>query len=97
VADRSAGASGYSKIRAPYRKTSRNGVLLNAMLEVGFVETLKNDAGSLLELDCDATPPAADIVSIVAHDLEVPPPVALSLRTQEPASDDAGQPRQAAS
>lgn len=90
-------ASGYSRIRAPYGKTSRNGVLLNAMLEAGFVETMKNDAGSLLELDCDATPPASDIVSIVADDLELPPAVVFSPRRGERASDDVRESRHAAS
>jgi FkbH-like protein len=90
-------ASGYGRIRAPYVRTSRNGVLLNAMLDAGFVETMKNDAGSLLELDCDATPPAADIVAIVARDVEIPPAVGLSPRQEETASDGVAQPRQAAS
>lgn len=67
-------ASGYGKIRAPYMRTSRNGVLLNSMLDAGFVETMKNDAGSLLELDCDTSPPAADIVAIVAGDLDLMDP-----------------------
>jgi FkbH-like protein len=90
-----AGASGYSQIRAPYGRTSRNGVLLDALLEAGFVETMKDDAGSLLELDCDATIPASDIVSIVAHDLELPPAVAYSFQSNGP--DSIGEPRQAAS
>lgn len=90
-------ASGCHKIRAPYVKTSRNGVLLNAMLDAGFVETLKNDAGSMLELDCDATPPASDVVSIVVDDLELPPPVALSLRPGKVAPEEVGQSRHAVS
>jgi len=90
-----AGASGYRKIHAPYGKTSRNGVLLNAMREAGFVETMKNDAGSLLELDCDFTSPASDIVSIEAHDLELPA-VPVSLTPGEPVPDDVGE-RHAAS
>jgi FkbH-like protein len=89
-------ASGYDKIRAPYVRTSRNGVLLNAMLDAGFVETMKNDVGSLLELDGDATPPAADIVAIVARDIEMPP-AALSSRREETAPDGVAQPRQAGS
>jgi FkbH-like protein len=92
-----AGASGYNKIHAPYRKTPRNGVLLNAMLEAGFVETMKTDAGSLLELDCDATPPSSDIVSVVANDLDLPPAGAFSLRSGEPASGDVEERRHAAS
>ncbi len=91
-----AGASGYDKIRASYAKTSRNGVLLNAMLEAGFVETRKNNAGSVLELDCDAHPPASDIVSIVARGIELPAAVT-SFKSQVPASDGVGAPRQAAS
>jgi len=94
---RVAGASGYAKIRAPYGKTSRNGVLLNALLDVGFVETMKNDAGSLLELDCDAIPPAADIVSIVAHGLKLPAASGFSLRPEEPARGVVSEPRHAAS
>lgn len=91
-----AGASGYSQIRAPYAKTSRNGVLLNALLEAGFAETMKDDAGSLLELDCGATIPASDIVSIVAHDLDLPPVVAYSVQSNGP-DTGVGEPRQAAS
>jgi FkbH-like protein len=90
-----AGASGYRKILAPYTKTSRNGVLLNAMLEVGFVEILKNDKGSLLELCCDTTPPAADIVAIAAQGLDLQPAVAFSLKPETSASNDVGEPRQA--
>jgi predicted enzyme involved in methoxymalonyl-ACP biosynthesis len=90
-----AGASGYRKIRAPYGKTSRNGVLLNAMLEAGFVETMKNDAGSVLQLDCDVTPCASDIVAIEAHDLELPAG-AVSRRPEEPVPYDVGE-RHAAS
>jgi FkbH-like protein len=90
-------ASGYSRIRAPYAKTSRNGVLLNAMLEAGFVETVKNDAGSVLELDCEVIPSASDIVSIAAQDLEMRPAIAFSLKSDEPACDDVGEPRHAAS
>jgi FkbH-like protein len=90
-------ASGCHKIRAPYVKTSRNSVLLNAMLEAGFVEKLKNEAGSMLELDCDATPPASDVVTIVVDDLELPPPVAVSLRPGRVSSDEVGQPRHAVS
>jgi len=89
--------AGYSKIRAPYGKTSRNGVLLKAMLEVGFVETMKDDAGSLLELDCDVTPPASDIVSIVVQDLELQRAEAFSLRPDALASDHVGERRHAAS
>ena len=69
----------------------------NAMLDAGFVETMKNDAGSLLELDCDATPPAADIVAIVAHDIEMPSAAGLSSKLAENASDGVAQPRPAAS
>ena len=90
-----AGASGYCKIRAPYGRTSRNGVLLNAMLEAGFVETMKNGRGSVLELDCGAITPTSDIVSIEAHDLELPA-VAVSLKPKEPVPDDIGE-RHAAS
>jgi FkbH-like protein len=89
-------AAGYDRIRAPYVRTSRNGVLLNAMLDVGFVETMTNDAGSLLDLDCDTNPPAADIVAIVAGDLELPPAVGVSPRP-DVASDDVGETRHAAS
>jgi FkbH-like protein len=90
-------ASGYSKICAAYRKTPRNGVLLNAMLEAGFVETMKNDAGSQLELDCDATPPSSDIVSVVANDLDLPRAGEFSLRSGELASGDVEERRHAAS
>jgi len=89
-----AGAAGYSKILASYGRTSRNSVLLNAMLEAGFVETMKGDAGSLLELDCDATPPATDVVSIEAHGLELTPADGFSAQSHVPAC---GAPRHAAS
>jgi FkbH-like protein len=90
-------SSGYSKIRAPYGKTSRNGVLLKSMLEAGFVETKRNDAGALLELGCDVTPPASDIVSVIIQDLELQRPGAFSLRRNVPTSDGVGEPRHAAS
>jgi FkbH-like protein len=92
-----ANAAGYRKISAPYVKTSRNGVLLNAFLEVGFVEARKDDAGSMLELDCSATPPASDIVSIVAGALELQPSLLPSVRVRELAADDIEPSRQAAS
>ena len=92
-----AGASGYGQIRAPYGKTSRNGVLLKALLEAGFVETMKDDAGSLLEMDCDANPPAFDVVSIVARGLELPPALAYSFKSHDPASGGVAEPSQAAS
>lgn len=87
---------GYDKIRAPYVRTSRNGVLLNALLGAGFVETMKNDAGSLLELDCNATPPAADIVSIVAGDLDLAVGRGSAL-LEDAAPVDVDEPRHAAS
>jgi FkbH-like protein len=90
-------SSGYSKIRAPYGKTSRNGVLLKSMLEAGFVETKRNDAGALLELGCDVTPPASDIVSVIIQDLELQRPDAFSSRRNVPTSDGVGEPRHAAS
>jgi FkbH-like protein len=92
-----AGASGYSQIRAPYGKTSRNGVLLKALLDAGFVETMKDDAGSILELDCDLTPPMSDIVSISAQGLELPTPIATSLKSRVSASDGVDEPRHAVS
>jgi hypothetical protein len=67
------------------------------MLDAGFVETLKNEAGSMLELDCDATPPASDVVSIVVDDLKLPPQVALSMPPGKVASDEVGQSRHAVS
>jgi FkbH-like protein len=91
-----AGASGYGRVCAPYAKTSRNGVLLSAMLEAGFVQTMKNDAGSILELDCEVIPLASDIVSITAQGLELLPAVVFSLGSQVPASGVC-EPRHAAS
>jgi FkbH-like protein len=90
-------ASGYTWIRAPYAKTSRNSVLLYAMLEAGFVETMKNEAGSVLELDCEVNPPGSDIVSIAALGLELPPAVAFSLKSEGSISEVVGEPRHAAS
>lgn len=59
--------AGYTRIYAPYGKTPRNGVLLQAFLEVGFVQNAKTDRGALLELDSNVTPPFSDIVSVVAQ------------------------------
>src|SRR5579872_1847616 len=67
--------AGYQSIYAPYVKTMRNSVLLGAFIEVGFVQTEVHDAGSLLRLDCDATPPASDVVAIVSHSFELRPPI----------------------
>jgi len=90
-----ADASGYTNIRALYWKTSRNGVLLEAMREAGFVETRKTETGFVLELDCDVTPPASDLVSIVPQGIELPPAIAFSQCPEEGASDDFGKPRNA--
>jgi FkbH-like protein len=67
--------AGYQTVYAPYVKTTRNSVLLNAFVEVGFVKTDMREAGSLLRLECNATPPASDVVSIVSQSLELRPPV----------------------
>ncbi len=64
---------GYPQIRAVYRKTPRNGILLRALQEVGFVEQVKqmeNDSGTLLELNSSVDPPSSDIVSVTAHGFE---------------------------
>ena len=92
---RAALSSGYSKIYAPYVKTSRNGVLLNALLEVGFVETRKDDSGSFLELNCLANPPASEIVSIVAGAIRLQP-ASISSILSEPL-ENVDETRQAAS
>jgi len=63
---------GYGKILAPYGKTSRNAVLLQSFLDVGFAENAKTDTGAMLELDCSVTPAFSDIVSIVAQVLDSP-------------------------
>jgi FkbH-like protein len=63
---REARAAGYGKIGARYMKTARNRVLLDAFLEVGFVEVEKHDQYSILELDCAAAPPLAGLVEIDA-------------------------------
>jgi FkbH-like protein len=70
--------SGYDKILASYVRTPRNGVLRDALLEVGFVETTKNEAGSMLELNCETTPPASDIVSIASPTDDVAARIACS-------------------
>jgi len=72
---------GYSRIYAPYRETSRNCVLLQTFLEVGFVENAKNNVGALLELDASGAPPFSDIVSIVAHVFDSPEKSASLLAT----------------
>jgi FkbH-like protein len=63
---REARAAGYGKIGARYVKTARNRVMLDAFLEVGFVEIENHDQYSLLELDCAATPPLAGLVAVDA-------------------------------
>ena len=63
--------AGYEKIMAPYRKTSRNSVLRSALLECGFVETRQSEDGSMLELNCEVIPPACDVVTVAARDLEL--------------------------
>jgi FkbH-like protein len=93
----SASAAGYRKICARYVKTSRNGVLLNALLEVGFVETGKNDAGSMLELDCSVTPPASDIVSIVTGTSKLQALVLSAISAHELDRDEIERSQQAAS
>lgn len=65
-------AAGYAKVEARYVKTSRNGVLLNALKEAGFQEIQMDDEGSLIELDCNLTPTAAGPVSIIAAVAELP-------------------------
>jgi predicted enzyme involved in methoxymalonyl-ACP biosynthesis len=62
--------AGYASVYAPYVKTSRNSVLLKAFLEAGFIQTEVEESGSLLKLDCGATPPVADIVSLAAPSLD---------------------------
>jgi FkbH-like protein len=94
---RAARIAGYSQIHAPYVKTSRNGVLLNALLEVGFAQTEAHDAGAMLVLDCTTTPPASDIVSIAAQSLELPAPGLSSVRTRDPLAETVEETRPAAS
>jgi FkbH-like protein len=63
--------AGYQSLDAPYVKSSRNSVLLNTFLEVGFVQTELQESSSLLRLDCGATPPVSDIVLVAADSLEL--------------------------
>jgi len=94
---RMARSAGFAKICAPYIKTSRNGVLLNALLGVGFVQTTEGGEGSMLELDCEVIPPASDIVSVTIGSLELP---VRSLSTTEAMGshpDSVEETRQAAS
>ncbi len=70
-----AATTGYQALYAPYVKTTRNAVLLNSFLDVGFVQTDIHEAGSLLRLDCNATPPSSDIVSILSDLAELRSPV----------------------
>jgi hypothetical protein len=53
-------------------KTQRNGVLLKALREVGFVETAKSEAAADLELTYDHVPVSSDIVSVRMQGLELP-------------------------
>jgi FkbH-like protein len=92
-----AGTSGYCHIRAPYVKTSRNGVLLNALLEVGFIQTETRDAGSMLVLDCKAKPPASDIVSIAVRSLKLQFRSLSSVQLQERCVDGVEETRPVAS
>src|SRR5215469_1642115 len=80
-------AAGYSRIRAPYVMTSRNGVLLNALLEVGFIQTELHDSGSTLVLDCRATPPVSGIVSVTARSLKLQSPGLSSVESRTRSAD----------
>ena len=64
-------SAGYGTVTAPYVKSSRNSVLLKAFLEVGFVQKETQESASILELDCNTTPPASDIVSIVGDSIDL--------------------------
>lgn len=94
---RAASAAGYDKIRAPYMKTARNGVLRNALLEVGFVETETHSAGSMLVLDCKITAPSSDIVSIAVCSLELRSPALLAVEPREHCAKGIEETRPAAS
>lgn len=63
--------AGYETIRAPYVKTSRNGVLRSSLLSCGFVEHDRNDGGSILEFKAQEIPRDSDIVSITSYDLDL--------------------------
>jgi hypothetical protein len=78
-------------------KTSRNGVLLNALLEVGFIQTETRDAGSMLVLDCKAKPPASDIVSIAVRSLKLQFRSLSSVQLQERCVDGVEETRPVAS
>lgn len=66
-------AAGYGKICATYIKTSRNGVLLKAFQDCGFVTVAEIDGGLLLELDCSRIPILSDIVAVEANGLTLIP------------------------
>ena len=94
---RAARAAGYAQICAPYVKTARNGVLLAALLEVGFIQGKTTDAGARLTLDCKGTPPSSDIVSIAAHSLELPDHLRPSFEVRNQLTQNAEESRPAAS
>jgi FkbH-like protein len=85
-------AAGYGRVQAAYTKTSRNGVLLNSLMECGFVEKEKKDAGSVLELDTAVTPPSSDIVLIASDDFRLAP-----LSSSRAVDSDVRESKQAAS
>ncbi len=62
---------GYEGLQARYVKSSRNGVLLNALLEAGFNEVEKSDKVFLLELASHQEPSASNIVSIDADAVDL--------------------------
>jgi FkbH-like protein len=59
-------ALNYDRLLAAYKPTNRNGVLLDILREVGFVELRAEDPSSLLELDLGRPVEGAEIVSIRA-------------------------------
>ncbi len=64
---------GHERIQARYVKSSRNGVLLNALLEAGFNQIEKSDNVFWLELDSHQPSSAPNIVSIVANAVDLQP------------------------
>ena len=72
-------AKGHDRLHAWYKRTPRNHVLLEALLEVGFVALGERDGVTVLELRFDRDVPGRRIVAIEAPGVSVPdrPPVSV--------------------
>jgi len=73
-------ARGHTLLRGMYRATSRNGVLLDALRDVGFAEAGEQDGARLLELPLDRDVPGGTIVDVTGPATTTPAPEAGAAR-----------------